>query len=257
MTARDGARNLNRGKARHERPEMNQKIIETKLTMKSICNLIIVAAMTGLAGAETDTPLPKMVEVGKAVAESKPAEVARISADFEKALKEASLSPSPSIRAEVMAVQDASVRLLSNLRDGKFSKDSGETKAVSTAVKCALDKLDSLIEESYQWQHGTANISPPPGTPNAAAGMNPQAILDPKLRQQYLDSIDKEKAKQEKNIQQEVLKDARKLILINVAALDSWRSAAGLSKEELIETFSNEGESREMLRKRVDPVAPR
>jgi len=240
---------------------MNQPIIEskfkTKLTMKSIYNLIIVAAMTGVASAEADTPLSKMVEAGKTVAESKPVELTRTSTDFEKALKEASLTPSPNIRTEVKAVEDASVRLLANLREGKFSKDSGETKAVSAAVKSTLDKLDSLIEENYQWQHGRANISPPSGTPNAAAGMNPEAIRDPKLRQQYLETIEKEKVKQEKNVQQEGLKRTRKLIVMNVAALDSWRAAAGVSKEEFIETFSNEGKSRELLREMVAPVAPR
>ncbi len=221
--------------------------------MKSIFNLIVIAAISGVAGAETDTPLPKMVEVGKAVAESKPAELTRSSIDFEKALKEASLVPSPSIHAEVKAVHDASVRLLANLRDGMFSKESGEAKAVSTAVKSTLDKLDFLIEENYQWQHGRANISPPPGTPNAAAGMNPEAIRDPKLRQQYLETIKEEKVKQEKNVQQEGLKRTRKLILMNVAALESWRSSVGVSKEGLIETFSNEGESRKLLREMVAP----
>ncbi len=225
--------------------------------MKSIFKVIIIATLTGGAGAETDAPMPKMVEVGKAVADSRPTELTRASADFENALKEVPLTPSPSIRAELKAVQDASTRLLANLGEGKFPKESGEAKAVAAAVKSTLAKLDTLIEEDYQWQHGIANISPPPGTPNAAAGMNPDAIQDPKLRNQYLDSIEKEKAKQEKNVQQEGLKTARKLILMHIAALESWRVAAGLSKEGLIEAFSNEGKSRELLREKLVPVAQR
>jgi len=225
--------------------------------MKSIFNLIIFAALAGGAVADTTAPLPKVVEVGKAVAESKPAELTRTSTDFEKALNEAPLSPSPNIRAELKAVQDASARLLANLGEGKFTKDSGEAKAVATAVKTTLDKLDSLIEENYQEQPGVANVSPPPGTPNAAAGMNPHAITDPKLRQQYQEAIKKERAKQEKNAQQRELRITRKLVLMNVAALDSWRSSAGLSMEGLIETFSNEGRSRQLLREMVAPVAPR
>lgn len=225
--------------------------------MKSIFNLFIVAALTGGVGAETDAPTPKIVEVGKAVAESGPAELSRASADFEKVLKEVPLTPSPGIRAEVRAVQDASTRLLANLGEAKFPKDSGEAKAVETAVKATLAKLDSLIEENYHEQPGVANVSPPPGTPNAAAGMNPHAITDPQLRQQYQEAIEKERTKQEKNAQQRELRTARKLVLMHVAALDSWRSAAGLSKEELIKTFSNEGKSRELLREMIAPGAPR
>lgn len=225
--------------------------------MKSILNLIIIVSLIGGVGAEKDADSPKMIEIGKAVSESKPAELTRASADFEKAINQAPLSPSPSIRAEVVAVRDASSKLITNLREGKFKKDSDEAKNVASAVKSTLDKLDLLIEDNYQWQHGKANISPPPGTPNAAAGMNPQAIDDPKLRQQYLDAIEEEKAKQEKNVQQEVMKASRKLILMNVTTLDSWRSAVGLSREELIETFTNVGKSRELLREMVAPKGNR
>ena len=216
--------------------------------MESILSLFIVTALIAAAGAQTDASMPKMVEVGKAVAESRPAELTRANADFEKALKEVSLTPSPSIRAEVKALQSASIKLLTNLGDGKFSKNSGEAKAVAIAVKSTLDKLDYLIVENYQEQIGVANIIPPPGTSNAAAGMPPHAITDPKLRQQYEDAIENERAKQEKNAQQRELRTTRKLILMNVVALESWRSATGLSKEGLIETFTSEGKSRELLR---------
>lgn len=225
--------------------------------MKSICNVIIIALMTRVLGAEIETLLPKMVEVEKAVAESTPEVLIRTSADFEKALKEAPLSPSPNVRVEIIAVRDASSRLLVKLGEGKFPKDSGEAKAVATAIKSTLNKLDSLIEENYEWKRGNANISPPPVTSNAAAGMNPLAISDPKLRQQYLDSIDKEKITQEKNVQQQELKSAREQILKRLAALDSWRTAASVSKQELIEAFTNEGKSRELLREIVSPLTPR
>lgn len=225
--------------------------------MNSIFNLIIIATLTGWAGAQTDAPMSKVVEVGKIVAESKPADLMRTSADFEKALKEAPLAPSPSIFAEVVAVRDASSRLLANLGEGKFQKDSAGAKAVSTAIKATLDKLDSLIDENFKQTPGVANISPPPGVPNAAAGMNPGAIQDPKSRQQYLDAFESERKKQQKNTQQLELNRARKQILMHVAALDSWRAAAGLTKEGLIDTFSNEGKSRELLRKMVEPVAQR
>lgn len=223
--------------------------------MKPISSFIVIALLTGGACAEPQGPPPKITEAERALAESKPAELARASSDFEKAVKQADLSPSPNIRADAKAVQDGSTKLLSAIGERKFGKDVEETRAISVTIKTTLNKLDSLIEEDYQWQHGTANISPPAGTPNAAAGMNPDAIQDPKLKQQYLDSIHKEKVKQEKNVQQESLKTARKLILMHIAALDSWREAAGLSKEGLIEQFTEEGKSRELLRQRVAPVA--
>jgi hypothetical protein len=44
---------------------------------------------------------------------------------------------------------------------------------------------------------------------------------------------------------------------MNIAALDSWRSSAGLSKEELVVMFSNEDKSRKLLSEMVAPVATR
>jgi hypothetical protein len=225
--------------------------------MKMLINLIALALLTGVAQADKEAPLPKMVEVGKLVAASKPDDLARASADFEKALKESSFAPSPSIYAEIAAVRDASSRLLANLGETKFQKNSAEANAVANAVKCTLDKLDSLIDENFKQYPGIANISPPPGTPNAAAGMSPDAILDPKLRQQYLDAFEDQRKKQEKNTQQRELKSTRDQILRYVAALDLWREAAGLSRAELVDKFSNEGKSRELLREKVAPEAPR
>ena len=257
----DEAQNLNQEKAPQEHLEVKLKItkprITTESTMKTIIYLIAVAALTGAAHADAEAPLPKMVEIGKTVATSKPSELARTSADFEKAVKDSSLAPSPSIRVEVIAVRDAASRLINLLGEGKFQKDSAEAKAVANAVKSTLDKLDSLIDENFKYYPALANISPPPGTPNAAAGMNPDAIRDPKLRQQYLDSFEDQRKKQEKNKQQRESVSAREQILKRVAALDSWRVAAGLSKEEFIETFTNKGKSRELLREMVAPVAPR
>ncbi len=221
--------------------------------MKTIFSAIALLALIQGASAEAEVPLPNMVEVQRQIAKSKPADLSRVSVDFESAMKQADLSPSPNIRAETKAVQDASMKLLVGLGEGKFTKDAGETKAVSAAIRTTLNKLDSLIEENYQEQLGVANVSPPPGTPNAAAGMHPHAISDPKLRQQYLDAIENEKAKQEKNAQQREMKTARKLILMQIAALDPWRSTAGLSKDDLIGQFTGDGKSRELLRKLVIP----
>ena len=259
--AQDEAQNLNQEKALHEHLELNQNImkpiITTRLSMKTIINFIAAAALTVEAHADAEAPQPKMVEIGKTVAASKPADLVRTSADFETALKESSLAPSPSIRVEVLSVRDASSRLLAYLGEGKFQKDAAETKAVANAVKSTLDKFDSLIVKDFQYYPALANISPPPGTPNAAAGMSPDAIRDPKLRQQYLDAFEDQRKKQEKNKQQRESVSAREQILKRVAALDSWRVAAGLSKEEFIETFTNKGKSRELLREKVAPEVPR
>lgn len=167
--------------------------------------------------------------------------------DFGSQIEQADLSPARDIRFTISAVKDSALKLLTDLREGKFAKDSPEAKAVPETLRFTLDKLDSVIEEDYKQQMGTANIAPPPGTPNAAAGMSPDAISDPELKRQYLESFANEAKKQWKNHQQQEARTARKAILMHVSSMDAF------GKDELIERFTNEGKSRELLRKMISP----
>ncbi len=167
--------------------------------------------------------------------------------DFGNQVQQIDLSPARDIRFTLSAVKDVATKLLTDLREGEFAKGSPEANAVPSAIRATLDKLDSVIEEEYKPQMGTANIAPPPGTPNAAAGMSPDAISDPELRRQYLESFANEEKKQWKNHQQSDARTARKVILMQVSSLDAF------GKEERIERFTNEGKSRELLREMMSP----
>ena len=167
--------------------------------------------------------------------------------DFGSQVQQVDLSPARDVRFAISAVKDVATKLLTDLREGKFAKDSPEANAVPSAIRATLDKLDSVIEEDYKPQIGTANIAPPPGTPNAAAGMSPDAISDPELKRQYLESFANEEKKQWKNHQQSEARTARKVILMHVSSLDAF------GKGELIERFTNEGKSRELLREMISP----
>lgn len=167
--------------------------------------------------------------------------------DFGNQVQQIDLSPARDVRFTISAVKDVATKLLTDLREEKFAKGSPEANAIPSAIRATLDKLDSVIEEDYKPQMGTANIAPPPGTPNAAAGMSPDAISDPELKRQYLESFANEEKKQWKNHQQSEARTARKVILMHVSSLDAF------GKGELIERFTNKGKSRELLRKMILP----
>lgn len=211
--------------------------------MRTISPALSLALLLGGAWA-AEAP-SKIIEVQKEVEKNGKQALARVGGEFEAAVKLADLSPSTEVRANVKAVRETSSKLLSDLNDGKFGHSSVEAKAVSSAIRAALGKLDSVIEEDYEEQPGIANVSPPAGTPNAAPGMSPDAISDPKLREQYLTAIESEKKKQQKNVQQREAKAARKLILMQVSSLGGFR------KEELISQFTSEGKSRELLAAKI------
>lgn len=96
-----------------------------------------------------------------------------------------------------------------------------------------------------------ANIAPPLGIPNAAAGMNPDAISDPQLRKQYLEKIASENAKQIENRQQSELRRARASLLLLAAGLVSADGKTGWSRADLMIHFAKDEESKAILMGRV------
>ncbi|BCU77914.1 hypothetical protein [Luteolibacter sp. LG18] len=190
-------------------------------------------------------------EVPKPAAPVAPADLARAAAEFEAAVKQADFSPSPTLDKRTRASEQDALRLLMALREGKVAADSAEAKAVAAAIRTALAKLDAAVVENYQWQPVMANVAPPAGTPNAAAGMSPMAIDDPGLRRKYLEAIAENQAKSERNQQQSSMTGIRGSLVLHVSGLEPWASAAGLSKEELATRFTAEGKSRELLRERL------
>lgn len=114
------------------------------------------------------------------------------------------------------------------------SKESRDVKL--GAIEKLLDKISKDIEEDYVHQDVSANVGPPPGTPNAISGMNPDAISDPELRKQYLESIKLNQDKNLKNSQQYELRNARSRIALIVAGMITTEPD-GLTREEALARF--------------------
>lgn len=159
------------------------------------------------------------------------------------------LSPSEGLYARTESLKKISSALLEGLHRKGASASEAEQNTVANAIKALLTKLDGLIDENYQFQEGSANVAPPPGTPNAAAGMDPNAIENPQLRQQYLDAIEQEKQKNLKNRQQRDLNGTLASIIITLAGLPD----SGIPQNTVVEKFTTQGQSRNALMARFLP----
>ena len=62
-----------------------------------------------------------------------------------------------------------------------------------------LTKINESIDYDWKLLPVSPNVMPPAGTPNAIAGMLPEAIADLNLKKQYLDLIDKNRHNNLKN----------------------------------------------------------
>ena len=173
--------------------------------------------------------------------------VVKIANDFLECVRTIDFSPSENASNVISNTKDIALYLTNRFtsRQGEFSDT--QANSIMGAVCKLLNAFDVAIEDNYKPQKCSANISPPEGVPNAVAGMNPDAISDVKLRQQYLDAIRNEHLKGLKNSQQTDLAEARLTILIGVANL-VLRSNG---KDRLVEQFTDEGKSRKVLREMI------
>lgn len=131
------------------------------------------------------------------------------------------------------------------------SKQSGEIRnSYLAAVESYIEELDSNIDASWDFPLVSANVAPPPGTTNAMAGMNPDAIKDPDLRRKYLDAIAENERKNLKNSQQLGLANSRDSILRAIAGLTKEDGAKeGWTKKEALERFGKKKEAKALLEK--------
>ncbi len=113
------------------------------------------------------------------------------------------------------------------------------------AIDAFLAKLHSLIEPNWVPLPVTANVSPPEGTPNAAAGMSPDAIKDPELKQQFVRRIEENRKNNLKNSQQRDLREARERIL-SIAAM-YVKIPKGWDRVASFDRFCIDEESRKIL----------
>lgn len=128
--------------------------------------------------------------------------------------------------------------------------DSPDNPALK-AIDMYVEKLDSSIDPNWKWIRVFANVGPPPGTPNAASGMNPDAIADPELKQQYLDLIKKNHDNGLINSQQSELRTARTKFLNTISTLITKNPGEGWNKNDAIARFCKNEESRIFLEEKL------
>ena len=114
-----------------------------------------------------------------------------------------------------------------------------------------LTKLNGAIDSNWKSLPVSANVIPPSGTPNAAAGMNPDAIADPLLKKKYLELIKKNQDNNLKNGQQRALRDSREKFLKAISELVAKTPGEGWNKNDVVARFCKDKESIEILERNL------
>lgn len=148
----------------------------------------------------------------------------------------------------VMAIKDTTKIALTLIRSNKIK--TVDKKTIDNPPLIALDnfiaKLNGAIYPNWTPLPVSSNVMPPSGTPNAAAGMNPDAIADPNLKKKYLDLIKKNRDNSLKNGQQRALRDSRDSLLKAASELVS-ASGEGWNKVDVVVRFCKDEESKKIL----------
>lgn len=118
---------------------------------------------------------------------------------------------------------------------------------VLSAIDTYCSKLTDSIDPKWKHLPVSANVMPPAGVVNAASGMNPDAITDPKLKQEYLDLIAANQHNNLRNSQQKELRRARERILWVISSLVVSSQAAGWERSATLERFGKDSDSRAIL----------
>lgn len=130
----------------------------------------------------------------------------------------------------------------------KTGFNKNKENPILVTVESVLVKINKSIDPDWELLSVSSNVMPPAGTPNATAGMVPEAIADLELRKQYLDSIDQNRQNNLKNGQQRALRDAKNKLLSAIANL-VLTGGVDWEKGEVISQFCKDGESKIILEK--------
>jgi hypothetical protein len=175
---------------------------------------------------------------------------------FNKLIKEVAFEPNfdapvdiklaaPDGAASIIASTELAVAILRSEGTKQLNLKTSDSPAI-VAIESFWEKLNKAIDPNWKMILVTANVRPAPGTPNAAAGMNPDAIADPLLKKKYLDLIKANRDNNLKNGQQRALRESRDKFLRVVAELVS-KSGDGWSKTDVLVRFGKDEESRKIL----------
>jgi hypothetical protein len=147
--------------------------------------------------------------------------------------------------ASIIATTEFAVAILRSEGTKQLNLKTSNSPAI-VAIELFWEKLNKAIDPNWKMLFVTANVRPAPGTPNAAAGMNPDAIADPLLKKKYLDLIKTNRDNNLKNGQQRALRESRDKFLKAVAELVST-SGEGWNKTDVVVRFCKDEESKKIL----------
>lgn len=173
-------------------------------------------------------------------------EVEPVATELANVLPDVDFSPTAGASGRIKAVSKITIALLCTASVPKQNLNNINPTAISVA-EMSLEKITSKIDDKWVFLLGSANVAPPAGVPCASAGMNPDTIADPKLRQQYLDRIKAEKTKNLINAQQSELRRSRDAILRAIVDVSSKNSLNGWTRADILTRFGKNEECRKIL----------
>lgn len=155
----------------------------------------------------------------------------------------------PDGAASIIATTEVAVAILRSEGTKQLNLKASSSPAI-VAIELFWEKLNKAIDPNWKMLFVTANVRAAPGTPNAAAGMNPDAISDPLLKKKYHELIKINRDNNLKNGQQRALRDSRDKFLRVLAELVS-KSGEGSSKTDAVVRFGKYDESKKILEKHL------
>jgi hypothetical protein len=160
-------------------------------------------------------------------------------------------APNPNGATAIKEITRATLAILGSEKVKSLGAKDNQSPSLK-AVDEVMAKLDAAMDPN--WKHLPVSISvmPPAVTPNASAGMNPDAIADPQLRKQYLDLINLNRYNNLKNGQQRALRVAKAEIVRTLSTLIQQAPENGWRQTDVAERFCKDEESKRQLSKQLE-----
>jgi len=200
--------------------------------------------------AEETKPCDVFVELAERINQSDKSvtQINAIAQDVKIAIQNMDLTGASLTDHELWKLRYESQRAVKGLlwrSDLKESKPDDLTDPVIECIALYLEKIHALIDPEWEWVNVSVhNVTPPEGVPLRMPGMNPDAIEDPALRDEYLERIADAARINDRNGSQRARRDDRASVLFILRALANDENYPNWTKESVETRF---GTSPELL----------
>ena len=198
--------------------------------------LAIFTSLSSLHCTETIIASDYLLEMKALVAQDKlgKEQFIQLSNQLLKRLEQDNFDDLADNPSSIDLVANAGVSLISSPYFAESGAPELQAKGVA-AIAMLLRAIDRSIDESWRFPLPKANVSPPLGTTNAAAGMDPATIQNEVLREQYEQAIKENNAINMKNKVQRRLRVQREAIIRCIAGLNG---KGNWNKDKILGHFS-------------------